>query len=246
MSAESRRKTESVLVSGDRRLVEEFTFLLGPSFRVVSFPQRKARAKKSIVGKNQIALAAELSSDREEKKMNLRALESNLKPVQTILTSSVLVTVAEQAGWVRHPERLVGIGAFPTLMSGRLIELAAALSTSRAHLATAVEMMALAGKEVSVVQDRVGMVLPRILCMLINETAFALTEEIASPQDIDTAMKLGTNYPLGPVEWGKKAGFSNVLMLLNALQADLQEERYRVAPLLKQLGSSERSTGSRA
>ena len=71
--------------------------------------------------------------------------------------------------------------------------------------------------------------------MLINEAAFALMEQIASPEDIDVAMKLGTNYPFGPIEWGKQIGFKNVIAVIEALHEDLQEDRYRTAPLLKQL-----------
>ena len=66
------------------------------------------------------------------------------------------------------------------------------------------DMSAHDGTRGRLVQDRTGMVMPRILCMLINEAAFALMENIASPSDIDTAMKLGTNYPFGPVEWADR------------------------------------------
>ena len=96
------------------------------------------------------------------------------------------------------------------------------------------------GKDVAVVQDRIGMVLPRILCMIVNESAFALTEQIATPEDIDAAMRLGTNYPLGPIEWGDKIGVGQVIAVLNALYDDLHEERYRVAPLLKQLATGQK------
>ena len=79
------------------------------------------------------------------------------------------------------------------------------------------------------------MVLPRILCQVINEAAFALIEEIATPQDIDKTLKLGARFPLGPIEWAEQIGLKQVYAVLAALQADLQEERYRIAPLLKQM-----------
>jgi 3-hydroxybutyryl-CoA dehydrogenase len=84
------------------------------------------------------------------------------------------------------------------------------------------------------------MVMPRILCMLINEAAFALTENTASAEDIDTAMKLGTNYPLGPIEWADRIGVVNVVAILKSLNDDLREERYRIAPVLSQLATGER------
>ena len=73
--------------------------------------------------------------------------------------------------------------------------------------------------------------------MLINEASFALMENVAHPQDIDTAMKLGTNYPFGPIEWADKIGIPEVISVLEALYGDLKEERYRIAPLLRQLGT---------
>jgi 3-hydroxybutyryl-CoA dehydrogenase len=80
-----------------------------------------------------------------------------------------------------------------------------------------------------------GFVLGRILCQIINEAAFALGEGVASAADIDTAMRMGTNYPLGPLAWGNKLGLALVLDVLQYLQHFYGEERYRPAPLLRQL-----------
>ena len=79
------------------------------------------------------------------------------------------------------------------------------------------------------------MVLPRMLCRIINEAAFAITEDVATPQDIDTTLKLGVNFPFGPFEWAEQIGLKQVSAVLMALYTDLQEERYRVAPLIKQM-----------
>jgi 3-hydroxybutyryl-CoA dehydrogenase len=91
------------------------------------------------------------------------------------------------------------------------------------------------GKEIEIVQDRVGMVLPRILCQVINEAAFAITEDIASPDNIDKALVLGMHFPLGPIKWAEQIGLDQVYAVLSALHTDLQEERYRIAPILKQM-----------
>ncbi|HEY2767489.1 MAG TPA: 3-hydroxyacyl-CoA dehydrogenase NAD-binding domain-containing protein [Solirubrobacteraceae bacterium] len=78
-------------------------------------------------------------------------------------------------------------------------------------------------------------VLPRIVCQVINECAFALGEDVGSPQDIDAGMTLGMNYPRGPLAWAEALGLDNVLDVLDTLWAEYREERYRAAPTLRRL-----------
>jgi 3-hydroxybutyryl-CoA dehydrogenase len=84
-----------------------------------------------------------------------------------------------------------------------------------------------------IVKDRVGMVTPRIVLMIINEACYTLQEGTASMADIDESMKLGTNYPYGPFEWCDKIGINNVYETLESLFNDTHDERYKVCPLLK-------------
>lgn len=78
-------------------------------------------------------------------------------------------------------------------------------------------------------------VLPRIVCQVINECAFALGEGVGSPQDIDAGMTLGMNYPRGPLAWGEELGLDGVLDALDTLSSEHREERYRAAPVLRRL-----------
>ncbi len=184
----------------------------------------------------QFLAAFELSNiNIAEKKNNLEKIEKNIPPSCFIFSSSVTVTTATQATWLKHPERLFGISALPTLLSNSLIELTLPFQTPSSSAQKAKSILRSIGKEISIVQDRIGMVTPRILCMIINEAFFALMEDIASPKDIDLAMKLGTNYPMGPIEWAKTITFKQVCSVLDALHSNLGEERYRIAPLLRQL-----------
>ena len=188
------------------------------------------------------SIAFELTNTNPElKRKNIIELDRLLGPKAIILSSSLVVTVAEQASWVSRPERLVGIGAFPTMLDGGLIELATSSATDEATLTTAKDFVKALGKESAVVQDSIGMVMPRVLCMLINEACFAMMEGVAAGKDIDTAMKLGTNYPSGPVEWGKRIGFTQVEAVLSALHHSFGEDRYRVAPLLRQMAFRRKS-----
>lgn len=81
-----------------------------------------------------------------------------------------------------------------------------------------------------------GFISPRIVAMIINEAYFALSEKVATKEDIDTAMKLGTNYPFGPFEWASKIGIGNVYRLLKKLSGE--SGRYQPAPLLKKEASA--------
>ncbi|NNC94463.1 MAG: 3-hydroxyacyl-CoA dehydrogenase [Chitinophagales bacterium] len=83
------------------------------------------------------------------------------------------------------------------------------------------------------VQDRIGMVTPRILFMIINEACYTVQEGTASKEDIDLAMKFGTNYPAGPFEWADRIGISDVFESLISIYEDTKDERYKVCALLK-------------
>ncbi len=236
---------KNIFLIGESPLIEEFGEICSTAFSVhckeTSTQKRRALPrslrKTNTVPRN-LALAVELTNtDPTAKRNNLLYLDKLLLGSTTILSSSVTVTTTEQASWLRHPERLVGIGAIPGILRNRLMEIAPSVHSDNIHVTRATEFARQLDKEFAIIQDRAGMVLPRILCMLINEAAFALTEGTASPADIDTAMKLGTNYPFGPVEWGDRMGFKHVVSVLEAIHEETAEERYRIAPLLRQLAT---------
>jgi len=182
------------------------------------------------------SLVIELTNiDIFAKKKNLERFDSTLAITVPIISTSVTVTATEQSSWISGKHRLVGFAALPMLIQKPLVEIAPTVYSPKETLDVIKLFFRSIGKEIEIVQDRIGMVLPRILCRIINESAFAITEDIASPQDIDTALKLGVKFPLGPFELAEQIGLKQVYAVLSALHTDLQEERYRIAPLLKQL-----------
>jgi len=90
------------------------------------------------------------------------------------------------------------------------------------------------GYAVHLVEDRVGLIAPRILATLINEAAFAVMEGVASVSDIDKAMTLGVNYPKGLLSWADEIGLDYILALLDGLYDEYHQERYRAAVILRQ------------
>jgi len=173
-------------------------------------------------------------------------MDPELPETTLILSAALGHSAAEAAAGIHARHRVVGFGALPPLQKGQPLELASTPWTEPAALDQAGDLFRSAGLEPVVVPDGPGLVFPRILCMIINEAAFALMEGVASAEDIDTAMKLGTNYPLGPLEWADRIGLDQVLAVLEGLQAEYGDDRYRPAPLLRQLvraGHRGRTTG---
>jgi 3-hydroxybutyryl-CoA dehydrogenase len=125
---------------------------------------------------------------------------------------------------------LFGINALPTFIHRNLLEVCLLKQEQLAQLENILKQLQW---DFKLVNDRVGMVTPRILFMIINEACYTLQEGTASKEDIDTSMKLGTNYPFGPFEWANKIGIKHVYETLEAIYLDTHYERYKVCPLLK-------------
>ncbi|WP_146895753.1 3-hydroxyacyl-CoA dehydrogenase family protein [Adhaeribacter aerolatus] len=125
---------------------------------------------------------------------------------------------------------LFGFNGWPTFLNRPYLEVTMLKEADKPILQ---EICAQLGTEYLTVDDRVGMVTPRVLAMIINEAFYTLQENTATTANIDFAMKLGTNYPYGPFEWTEKIGLGNIYKLLEALYADTHDERYKICPLLK-------------
>ena len=131
-------------------------------------------------------------------------------------------------------EGAVGFVALPDLASASVVELAPGRETGEEALGAATQHFAQLGKHVErVLADAPGLILGRILCQLVNEAYFAVQQGVAAPGDIDTAMRLGFNWPRGPFQWAEAIGPARVLSVLDALRSELGEERYRAAPRLR-------------
>ena len=144
--------------------------------------------------------------------------------VKTSLAEAVYATEAK----IRC--RLFGINALPGFLSNPIWE----ISLLRKFETPELEKLAkILGIEYLPVEDRVGMVKPRIIFMVINEACYTLQEGTANIEDIDMAMKLGTNYPYGPFEWCDKIGVTQVFETLASIYEDTKDERYKICPLLK-------------
>ncbi len=151
------------------------------------------------------------------------------KPVFLSAVKTQLARVVHDYG--RKPEcHLYGINAIPGFLNRSLLEVSAYDKATLSFLDDTLQKLQV---KYQLVDDRVGMVTPRIIFMIINEACFTVQEGTANMRDIDTSMKLGTNYPFGPFEWADKIGIKHVYETLEALYQDTHDERYKICPLLK-------------
>ncbi|USG65647.1 3-hydroxyacyl-CoA dehydrogenase family protein [Brevibacillus ruminantium] len=222
--------TKAILLAGDSPLYAELHQLITDSGYQVLSPDESAARLQEII------LAVEVNNvNLQAKEECIRELDRLLPAHVPIITTSLAITATEAASWTEHPERVCGFGTLVPLAERELFEIAPALQTEAAAMQVAISFFQSLGKETEIVDDEVGLVFPRILSLIINEAAFTLMEKAATPRDIDIAMKKGTNYPYGPLEWADRIGLDEIYAIIRGLQRDLAEERYRPAPLLRKL-----------
>ncbi len=158
-----------------------------------------------------------LFNGSEEEIKRLHALQAGL-----VIVHAPLITLQQLPGTFAR------INSWPGFLQRNLVEAAAAVS-----LQTQVEQVFQRfNKKVSFTADVIGFISARVVATIINEAYLSLAEELSTKEAIDTAMKMGTNYPYGPFEWADKIGKEELAGLLNSLSQE--QKRYTVAPLLVQ------------
>ena len=167
-------------------------------------------------------------------------------PATTVGLYAPRFSVSELATAYPHRARVVGFDFLEgRLAAGNLVEVAPGLDTAPESTAAVEAFFRGRGLELERVDDYGGLVLRRILFMIINEAAYALWEGVASREDIDQAMRLGTGYPHGPLAWADTIGLDRVHDGLRSLHEEYGEDRYRPCPLLRKLVKAGR-VGKRA
>ncbi len=155
----------------------------------------------------------------EDSDHDVSYLKSSLS--KTVFVSAVNRTIAE----IGHP--VVRINGWPGFLKRSIAEVACVDNTYREAAENILDYLNIKAEWVP---DIKGFVSPRVISMIINEAYFALEENVSTKEEIDTAMKLGTNYPYGPFEWAKKIGLKKIAGLLSDLSAT--EKRYDPSKLL--------------
>ncbi|MEO7255833.1 MAG: 3-hydroxybutyryl-CoA dehydrogenase [Casimicrobium sp.] len=178
----------------------------------------------------------EAATENEALKIKiLKDLDAALKPGTIIATNTSSISITQLAAATSRPDRFIGMHFFNPVPMMALVELIRGLATSNETLEIAQSFAVALGKSPITVKNSPGFVVNRILCPMINEAIFCLQEGLATAEDIDAGMKLGTNQPIGPLALADMIGLDIMIAVMNVFYEGFNDPKYRPAPLLKEM-----------
>ncbi len=181
----------------------------------------------------QTDLAIEAATENEEvKKSIFRALTPFLKPDALVASNTSSISITRLASTTDRPERFIGLHFMNPVPVMKLVEIIRGIATNVETYKTAVEFAQSLDKTTANAEDFPAFIVNRILAPMINEAIYTLYEGVGTVDAIDTAMKLGANHPMGPLELGDFIGLDTVLSIMNVLYEGLADSKYRPCPLL--------------
>lgn len=202
----------------------------------------KDAALARIKGSTDISIVADAdliieaaTEDMESKKALFKELDELCGPNTILATNTSSLSITEIASATGRPDKVVGMHFFNPVPAMKLVEIIKGLATSEETKAAVVELAEKLGKTPVEVEEAPGFVVNRILIPMINEAAGILADGVASADDIDTAMKLGANHPMGPLALGDLIGLDVVLAIMNVLYTEYGDPKYRPHVLIKKM-----------
>jgi len=181
-------------------------------------------------------LVIEAATENLDLKLKIFAnLDAAAKPDAIIASNTSSISITRLAAATKRPAQVIGMHFFNPVPVMQLVELIRGLQTSDATHSAVEAITKKIGKAPVQVKNSPGFVVNRMLCPMINEAIFALGEGLATPAEIDEAMKLGCNHPIGPLALCDMIGLDVELAVLNVLYEGFKDSKYRPAPLLVEM-----------
>jgi 3-hydroxybutyryl-CoA dehydrogenase len=191
---------------------------------------RPARRLEEI-GAADLAIEA-ATEDEEVKKKIFAALSPHLSPTTLLASNTSSISITRLASTTDRPERFIGLHFMNPVPLMKLVEIIRGIATDAGTYEAAVAFARSLGKTTANAEDFPAFIVNRVLVPMINEAIYTLYEGVGTVDAIDTAMKLGANHPMGPLELGDFIGLDTVLAIMNVLHEGLADSKYRPCPLL--------------
>jgi 3-hydroxybutyryl-CoA dehydrogenase len=191
----------------------------------------KPAADLAQVGKADIAIEA-ATENEDTKKLIFKALQPHLGDATLLASNTSSISITRLASATDRPERFIGLHFMNPVPLMKLVEIIRGIATDAATYEIAVGFAKSLGKTTANAEDFPAFIVNRVLVPMINEAIYTLYEGVGTVDAIDTALKLGANHPMGPLELGDFIGLDTVLSIMNVLHEGLADSKYRPCPLL--------------
>jgi len=193
----------------------------------------RVRPTEALTDIGRSNLVIEAVAEREDVKAEIfRTLSAALQPGAILASNTSSISITRLAAATRNPEQFIGLHFMNPVAKMKLVEVIRGVRTSQETFAIASGFVSSIGKTIIEAEDSPAFIVNRILITMINEAVYTLYEGVGSVAAIDSAMKLGANQPMGPLQLADFIGLDTVLATMNVLHSGLADSKYRPCPLL--------------
>jgi 3-hydroxybutyryl-CoA dehydrogenase len=218
-------KAKATIAKSTAKLVEK---------GAITQEQKEAAAKIQFVGDmstmKDADLVIEAATENPDLKFKIfKDMDANARAGVILASNTSSISITKIAAVTKRPDKVIGMHFMNPVPLMKLVEIIRGLATTDETAKAIVDVCKVMGKEPVEANDSPGFISNRILCPMINEAIFALQENVGTPEAIDQVMKLGMNHPMGPLTLADLIGLDVVLSVMEVLQRDLGESKYRPA-----------------